>query len=104
MTKDEFLASVQSNERPPESLSRGLQSLWHASKGDWEKAHIVAQDIPGPDGSWIHANLHREEGDLGNARYWYARAGKSESNAAIEVERLEIIETLLKKPERKARS
>ena len=46
-------------------------------KGNWEKAHNIAQDIETNDGSWIHAYLHRVEGDLGNAAYWYRRAGKS---------------------------
>lgn len=95
MTQDEFLASVKSDPEPPDALSRELKSLWHACKGDWEKAHHVAQDIPGPDSSWVHANLHREEGDIDNARYWYARAGKSAPNASIEDERLAIIEALL---------
>ena len=95
MTKDEFLASVQSDPEPPGALSLELQSLWHACKGDWDRAHKVAQDIPSPAGSWVHANLHREEGDIGNARYWYARADKQESDAPIEQEREQIIQALL---------
>ena len=95
MTKDEFLASVEQDSAPPSALSRELQSLWHACKGDWDTAHRVAQDIPGANSSWVHAHLHREEGDINNARYWYARAGKSESSASIEDERQEIIEALL---------
>ena len=101
MTKDEFMASVQSDPEPPGSLSRELQSMWYACKGDWDRAHHVAQDVPGADSSWVHANLHREEGDIDNARYWYARAGKSEPNASIEVERLEIVEALLEKDQQR---
>ena len=53
-----------------------MKSLWWAKKGNWEKAHNIAQDIATNDGSRIHAYLHRVEGDLGNAAYWYRRAGK----------------------------
>ena len=71
--------------------------MWYACKGDWEKAHHVAQDVPGADASWVHANLHREEGDIDNARYWYARAGKSASDDSIEDERLKIVGALLER-------
>ena len=95
MNTAEFLTSVQTDAEPPSSLSRELQSLWQACKGDWDRAHQIVQDIPSPEGSWVHANLHREEGDLGNARYWYARAGKSESTVPVDEERKQIIEALL---------
>ena len=53
-----------------------LRALWHDAQGDWTAAHETAQDIHTPDGAWVHAYLHRREGDLGNAAYWYRRAGK----------------------------
>ena len=53
-----------------------LQALWHDARGDWERAHECAQEDHGRDGSWVHAYLHRKEGDLGNAGYWYSRAGR----------------------------
>jgi len=53
-----------------------LLALWWDGKGDWQKAHEIAQDGPGADGAWAHAYLHRKEGDAGNAAYWYRRAGK----------------------------
>jgi hypothetical protein len=46
-------------------------------RGDWEKAHEIAQDVVGADGAWVHAYLHRKEGDVGNASYWYRVAGRS---------------------------
>lgn len=53
-----------------------LLALWWDEKGDWRKAHEIAQDVPGADGAWVHAYLHRKEGDVGNAAYWYRRARK----------------------------
>jgi hypothetical protein len=57
-------------------FSGALLALWWDSKGDWQKAHEIAQDVPGADGAWVHAYLHRKEGDAGNAAYWYRRAGQ----------------------------
>ena len=56
-----------------------LAALWWAAKGEWDKAHEIVQDEDDADAAWVHAYLHRVEGDLGNAGYWYRRAGKSES-------------------------
>ncbi len=53
-----------------------LLALWWDAKGEWEQAHAVAQEVEGADGAWVHAYLHRKEGDLGNASYWYRRAGR----------------------------
>lgn len=75
MTLQEFKASL-ANETPPKNVNAVLQSLWHDGKGDWEAAHNIAQDLHSNDGSWIHAYLHRKEGDTGNAGYWYRRANK----------------------------
>ncbi len=94
MTVDAFLESVSLAE-PPEVLSEKLKALWFAQKGDWERSHTVAQDIHDADGSWIHANLHREEGDLGNAQYWYRSSGRSMAGDTVEEERLGMIEELL---------
>lgn len=62
--------------RPPEGLSGPLQALWHVAKGDWDKAHALVQDDESKAAAWVHAHLHRIEGDQSNADYWYARAGK----------------------------
>ncbi|MGB0743387.1 MAG: hypothetical protein ACPGSB_02570 [Opitutales bacterium] len=73
------------------------RSLWLAKIGRWEDAHDLCQTLPDPAGSWIHAWLHREEGDYGNACYWYRRAGKSPKpeSASLEDEWFEIAKSLL---------
>src|SRR5947207_3353376 len=68
MTVEEFAAS------DGKRFSGALLALWWDARGDWEKAHQVAQDVAGRDGAWVHAYLHRKEGDLGNAGYWYRQA------------------------------
>ncbi|MAH25955.1 MAG: hypothetical protein CMI19_03230 [Opitutae bacterium] len=73
---ENFAKHIAEEENPEEDWSDLVKSLWWAKKGNWEKAHNIAQDIATNDGSWIHAYLHRVEGDLGNAAYWYRRAGK----------------------------
>jgi hypothetical protein len=90
----EFIELVEDDD-PPKWLSEALQSLWYDRKGDWDRAHQIAQGIPTEEGSWVHAYLHREEGDLGNARYWYSRAGRPESKADLETEWREIVVALL---------
>ena len=61
---------------PPPDLSPALKALWLDGKGDWDGAHHAAQADEGGDGDWVHAYLHRKEGDAGNAAYWYRRAGR----------------------------
>ncbi|HET8996151.1 MAG TPA: hypothetical protein VFN42_05740 [Acetobacteraceae bacterium] len=75
MTVAEFHASREQPEPPPGS-SLALQTLWWDAKGDWNRAHACAQQDEGPTGSAVHAYLHRKEGDLSNAGYWYRRAGR----------------------------
>lgn len=60
----------------PDRLDGLLLALWWDVKGDWNRAHEIAQDVNGADGAWVHAYLHRKEGDQGNAAYWYARAAR----------------------------
>ena len=73
---EEFVSHVSKAENPQSDWSELMKSLWWARKGDWNMAHNIAQDVDSSDGSWVHAYLHRVEGDLGNAAYWYRRAGK----------------------------
>ena len=73
-----------------------LKALWHDAKGDWQSAHHLAQDIPSKDGSWVHAYLHRKEGDLSNASYWYHKAGKPVSDKSLHDEWDEIAQALLR--------
>ena len=94
MTIDELKATLHSPS-PPAGLAPAILALWHDARGDWESAHRVAQDIDGPDGSWIHAYLHRKEGDLGNAGYWYDRAGRTPASGSLDDEWTEIASALL---------
>ena len=94
MTLREFRESL-SLENPPPGLGFALTGLWWDAKGDWTRAHESAQQDEGPDGSWVHAYLHRKEGDSANAVYWYRRAGKSPSHASLEEERVAITTSLL---------
>ena len=73
---EEVLESVGADDAPPEGLSAELRALWLAKKGEWHASHDIVGDIHTPMGSWIHAHLHVLEGDLGNAGYWYNRAGR----------------------------
>ncbi len=75
MDASEFKASVDSS-APPDGLSPALEALWHDAKGDWDSAHKRAQDQDDALGAWVHAYLHRVEGDEANAGYWYKKAGK----------------------------
>jgi hypothetical protein len=93
MTLQEFRDSLK-NEAPPTDFA--LAGLWWDAKGDWTRAHESAQQNEDPAGSWVHAYLHRKEGDASNARYWYDRAGKRPSNLSLEAEWEEIADALLK--------
>ena len=70
-------SELRSSTTPPAEASSPLAALWHVAKGDWHKAHQIVQDDEGAEAAWVHAHLHRVEGDESNAGYWYARAGKS---------------------------
>lgn len=94
MTLDDFKRST-SADRPPSDLPAGLLALWHDARGNWTAAHETAQDIKDATGSWIHAYLHRKEGDPGNAGYWYHRAGKPEARGSLDAEWEEIATALL---------
>ncbi len=94
MTIEELRASVTAGSHPP-NVSDLVQALWHDARGNWDKAHRIAQEVSTRDGSWVHAYLHRKEGDRGNARYWYSRAGRPECQASLEQEWEEIALHLL---------
>ena len=94
MTFDDFQTSLSSGQ-PPTSLSAYLKSLWYDGKGDWEKAHTIIQDIEDTTAAWIHAYLHRKEGDIGNADYWYRRAGRKRPAVSLEQEWKDIVTALL---------
>jgi hypothetical protein len=80
---------------PPSGTSDYLQSLWHDGKGNWEKAHTIIQDMEDKTASWIHAYLHRKEGDEWNAQYWYNKAGKKMPAESLDKEWEGIVKALL---------
>ncbi len=93
MTLEEFQTLPDASPlRPP------LQALWHAARGDWDRAHALAQDASGREGDWVHAYLHRLEGDHGNAAYWYARAGRPVFRCTPDAEWVAIATELLAAP------
>ena len=94
MTLADFKATLTSA-TPPSGLPPLLLALWHDAKGDWDAAHGLAQEVEDEDGAWVHAYLHRKEGDAANAGYWYRRARKPHSRAALSAEWDEITSALL---------
>lgn len=85
MTFDEFKASL-SAAPPPAGLGAALEALGHDARGDWHAAHERVQSDGGEAAAWVHAYLHRKEGDLSNANYWYRRAGRSPSSDPLDEE------------------
>src|SRR5262245_57205148 len=97
MSFDEFVQSAASgNATPPAGLSVALQALWMDARVQWDAAHDLAQQAGDREGAWVHAYLHRKEGDDSNAGYWYARAGRPMASASLEAEWREIVAALLK--------
>ena len=93
MTLQEFKATLSSDRAP--NVAPLLQALWHDARGDWEHAHTIAQDIESNDAAWVHAYLHRKEGDAGNAAYWYNRASQPVASDSLEAEWARIATALL---------
>ena len=93
----EALQKSLRHDDPPVGLDFALTALWWDAKGDWSKAHESAQQDEGPRGAWVHAYLHRKEGDASNAAYWYRRAGRTAAEGRIADEWLEITNTLLER-------
>jgi hypothetical protein len=94
MTLDELRRSL-TGDAPPAGLTPPLVALWHDARGDWRTAHAVAQDIDDANGAWVHAYLHRKEGDLGNASYWYRRAARPVAAGPLDDEWAAVASALL---------
>jgi hypothetical protein len=94
MTHDDFKTSL-AEASPPADLAPAVVALWHDAKGNWTLAHEVAQEIDDEVGAWVHAYLHRKEGDAGNAAYWYRRAGQPIARGPLDDEREAIVTALL---------
>ena len=95
MTFDQFQESL-SQSHPPPGISRHLESLWYDAKKDWEQSHNIIQDINDSKASWIHAYLHRKEGDIWNADYWYNKAGKKRPPVTLDTEWEEIVRNMIR--------
>ena len=91
---NDFCASL-SGTAPAPGLEPPLAALWWAAKGQWDAAHKIVQDESTADAAWVHAYLHRVEGDLGNAGYWYRQAGKPVAKDSLEAEWERIVSALL---------
>jgi hypothetical protein len=96
MTFDDFHKSLRRSQ-PPAEISPALAGLWWDARGDWTQAHERAQEDEGPEGSWVHAYLHRKEGDQKNAAYWYRRAGKSVCQETLDAEWRRIVKALIER-------
>jgi hypothetical protein len=94
MTLDEFRSSL-TNATASENLPPALRAMWEDARGNWSAAHAIAQDLEDMTGSWIHAYLHRKEGELGNAGYWYRRAGQPVPQDGLDEEWTRIVSALL---------
>lgn len=94
MTMAEFKASL-SGAAPASTLDAPLAALWWAAKGGWDQAHKIVQDEATADAAWVHAYLHRVEGDLGNAGYWYRQAARPVAAGSLETEWERIASALL---------
>lgn len=94
MTLEQFRSTL-SEDSAPQGLSLALGAMWEDAKGNWSAAHSIAQDIEDQTGSWIHAYLHRKEGDHANAGYWYRRAGQPAALDTLEEEWERIVTALL---------
>jgi hypothetical protein len=91
----DFRASLK-GAAPAVDLAPPLAALWWAAKGDWDRAHKLVQDDDSTDAAWVHAHLHRVEGDLSNAGYWYRRAGQEVAKDALDAEWERLVSALSK--------
>jgi hypothetical protein len=81
--------------QPPVNVSAYIKALWYDANGNWDEAHKLIQDINDANASWIHAYLHRKEGDISNADYWYSKAGKTRPSVSLNMEWEQIADELL---------
>jgi hypothetical protein len=95
MNLNDFRQSLTAKE-PPAGLTPALAGLWWDRKGDWKRAHQSAQQDEGAEGSWVHAYLHRKEGDQDNAAYWHGRAGRPVCREPLDAEWVSIAKVLLR--------
>jgi len=94
VTPAEFETSLKST-APPDGCPPLLAALWHDRRGDWDTAHRLAQDVDDENGAWVHAYLHRKEGDAANAAYWYRRASRPVATQSLDDEWAAIVAVLI---------
>jgi len=94
MTFEEFNKSL-SDEVPPSGLTEELKGMWWDGKGNWQQSHETVQDLGSKAAAWVHAYLHRKEGDIWNADYWYSRAGKTRPKVGLNEEWEQIVKELI---------
>ena len=97
MNTEEFLRLIEKQRPCHQILPKALQAMWYDKKGDWSKAHEIVQNASYADSARVHAYLHRKEGDLSNAHYWYQRSGQLEFAGELNQEWEQITSVLLKK-------
>lgn len=95
LTFDEFTQLVTTESSCPTTLSLALQGLWYDKKGKWDRGHEIVQDANDAESAWVHAYLHRKEGNMSNAHYWYRRSGKPAAYCSLEEEWEDIAKALL---------
>lgn len=97
MNANDLARSAEAGGDPPAGLTDAVQAMWLARAGRWDDAHDLCQRVAGPDGAWVHAYLHRVEGNLGNAGYWYDIAGKPQPQGqhGLEEEWQSMVEQML---------
>jgi hypothetical protein len=96
MTLERFRDTLKADSPPP-SLPPLLAALWHDARGSWERAHTIAQGVDDEFGAWVHAYLHRKEGGVGNAAYWYGQAKQPIATDSLEAEWSRIVTALLER-------
>ncbi len=89
-------AEIRSSKTMPKGFSGPLAALWHTARGEWDKAHEIVMDDESKAAAWVHAHLHRVEGDEANAGYWYRRAGQTHATQPLDDEWDLIAMTLVK--------
>ena len=94
MTLEELKASL-GEAVAPDHVFDEIRALWSDAQGDWEGAHVIAQELHSSQAAWVHAYLHRKEGDPHNAAYWYRRCGRPVCQASLDEEWDEIATALL---------
>lgn len=97
MNTEEFLRLIENQRSCLQTLPKGLQAMWYDKKGDWNKAHEIVQNASDADSAWVHAYLHRKEGDLNNAHFWYRRSDQPEFLGELSQEWQQITSVLLRK-------